>query len=64
MFLNDLLFFSLPLLLVQIWQAVKGDLLVLAKLRFPVQLLVNVIILVWIIVYGTGQATEFIYTQF
>ena len=62
--INDLLFFSIPLLLVQIWQAVKGDLLVLTKLRFPVQLLVNSLILVWIVVFGNHQFTEFIYTQF
>jgi alginate O-acetyltransferase complex protein AlgI len=63
-YINDLLFFCLPLLLVQIWQAYKGDLLILAKLRFPIQLLVNTLILVWIIVFGTRQFTEFIYTQF
>lgn len=63
-FVNDLLFFSFPLLLVQIWQTVKGDLLVLTKLRFPIQLLVNTLILVWIVVFGTHQATEFIYSQF
>jgi D-alanyl-lipoteichoic acid acyltransferase DltB (MBOAT superfamily) len=61
---NDLLFFSFPLLLVQIWQAVKGDLLVMAKLRFPMQLFVNTLILVWIAVFGSHQATEFIYSQF
>jgi hypothetical protein len=49
---------------VQIWQAVKGDLLVLAKLRFSAQLIVNTLILVWIIVFGASQVTEFIYTQF
>ena len=62
--INELLFFSIPLLFVQIWQAGKGDLLVLAKFRFPVQLLVNTLILVWIVVFGTHQFTEFIYTQF
>jgi alginate O-acetyltransferase complex protein AlgI len=63
-FVTDLLFFTIPLLLVQIWQAVKGDLLVLAKLRFSAQLIVNTLILVWIIVFGASQVTEFIYTQF
>jgi hypothetical protein len=38
--------------------------LILAKLRFPIQLLVNTLILVWIIVFGSRQFTEFIYTQF
>jgi hypothetical protein len=63
-YINDLIFFGLPLLLVQIWQVIKGDLLVVAKLRFPVQLVVNTLIVVWIIVFGTRQVTEFIYTQF
>jgi D-alanyl-lipoteichoic acid acyltransferase DltB (MBOAT superfamily) len=63
-YINDLLFFALPLLFVQIWQATKGDLLVLVKLRLPVQLLANTLILVWIIIFGTRQFTEFIYTQF
>jgi len=62
--INELIFFSIPLLFVQIWQAGKGDLLVLAKFRFPVQLLVNSLILVWIVVFGTHEFTEFIYTQF
>jgi alginate O-acetyltransferase complex protein AlgI len=63
-YINDLLFFSLPLLFVQMWQAYKGDLLILAKLRFPLQLLANTVILVWIVVFGSRQFTEFIYTQF
>jgi D-alanyl-lipoteichoic acid acyltransferase DltB (MBOAT superfamily) len=62
--INELIFFSIPLLFVQIWQAGKGDLLVLAKFRFPIQLLVNSLILVWIVVFGTHEFTEFIYTQF
>jgi len=61
---NDLLFFTIPLLLVQIWQAVKSDLLVLSKIRFSAQLIINTLILVWIIVFGASQVTEFIYTQF
>ena len=63
-FANDLIFFTLPLILVQIWQARKGDLLVLAKFRFPVQLFVDTLILVWIVVFGARQVTEFIYSQF
>jgi alginate O-acetyltransferase complex protein AlgI len=63
-YINDLLFFSLPLLFVQMWQAYKGDLLILTKLRFPIQLLANTVILVWIVVFGSRQFTEFIYTQF
>jgi D-alanyl-lipoteichoic acid acyltransferase DltB (MBOAT superfamily) len=63
-YVNDLIFFGLPILLVQIWQAVKSDLLVVAKLRFPLQLIVNTIILVCIIVFGPREVSEFIYTQF
>jgi hypothetical protein len=61
---GELIFFTLPLLLIQVWQSVKGDLLVLSKLRLPVQLFVYSLILVWIVVFGARQATEFIYAQF
>ena len=63
-YIQDLLFLGLPLLFVQIWQTIKGDMLVLAKLRFPLQLVANLLLLVWIIVFGAHGALEFIYSQF
>lgn len=63
-YINDLLFFSLPLGLAHLWQAYKENLLVLSRQRVPIQVLVNSIILVWIIIFGARQVTEFIYSQF
>ena len=63
-FLRDILFYSSPLLIMQLWQAIKGDLLVVTKQRFSAQLLVHSLLLVWIVIFGARQTTEFIYSQF
>jgi D-alanyl-lipoteichoic acid acyltransferase DltB (MBOAT superfamily) len=62
LFIRDILFYSSPLLLMQFWQAIKGDLLVVTKQRFSLQLLVHSLLLIWIVIFGARQTTEFIYT--
>jgi len=64
LFIRDILFYSSPLLLMHLWQAISGDLLVITKQRFSLQLLVHSLLLVWIVIIGARQTTEFIYSQF
>jgi D-alanyl-lipoteichoic acid acyltransferase DltB (MBOAT superfamily) len=61
--INELIFFSIPLLFVQIWQQVRG-LISTGKIPLSCTVIVNSLILVWIVVFGTHEFTEFIYTQF
>ena len=59
-----LLFFSLPLILIQIYQYQKKDLL--APVKFPalIKYSLYTFFLLWIFIFGVREATEFIYFQF
>jgi len=57
-------FFALPLLLMQIYQYVKRDLLTLTKLPALSRVLVYGFFLTWILIFGVRGSTEFIYFQF
>jgi D-alanyl-lipoteichoic acid acyltransferase DltB (MBOAT superfamily) len=59
-----LVFFTLPLLIVQVWQYLKGDLLVLPKLRAWARVPVYSLLAIWILVFGVRESIEFIYFQF
>lgn len=59
-----LLFFSLPLIAVQIYQHFTRDLLILAKLNSWFQIPVYSLMLIWMSIFGVRQSTEFIYFQF
>jgi len=61
---SKLLFFGLPLLLVQICQYLTGDLLILTKLRGFARVPVYSFLLIWILMFGLGESMEFIYFQF
>jgi alginate O-acetyltransferase complex protein AlgI len=61
---TELAFFSLPLLIVQIYQYVTGDLLAVVKFRTPVRVIIYSMLLLWIAVFGVRASTEFIYFQF
>jgi len=62
--LSSLLFFALPLLLVQIFQARQGDLLAPTHLRPALRLPLYAALLVGIVVLGVRDSIEFIYFQF
>jgi alginate O-acetyltransferase complex protein AlgI len=57
-------FFALPLLLVQIYQYVKRDLLIPIKLPALSRVLVYGFFLTWILIFGVRESTEFIHFQF
>jgi alginate O-acetyltransferase complex protein AlgI len=63
-FLTEIAFFGLPLLLVQLFQHYRTDLLVMTKVPpFP-RISFYAILLFWILIFGVRESTEFIYFQF
>jgi len=59
-----LLFFSLPLVIIQIFQYVKRDLLAPLTLPFAVRVMMYIYFILWIFIFGVREAAEFIYFQF
>jgi D-alanyl-lipoteichoic acid acyltransferase DltB (MBOAT superfamily) len=63
-FFRKLVFFTAPLLLIQLFQYKTRDLLILLKARIPIQILLYGWMLLWMIIFGVRESTEFIYFQF
>ena len=61
---ETLLFFAAPLLIVQLWQHISKDLLIITKLPNWGTNLIYGFLLINIFLYGVRQSTEFIYFQF
>ena len=61
---KNILFFATPLLIVQLWQHLSRDLLVITKLPNWLTNLIYSFFLINICLYGIRQSTEFIYFQF
>ena len=61
---SKLLFFALPLFLVEVFQYVTRDLLILTKLPSFVRVFAYGFLAVWLLVFGTSESVEFIYFQF
>jgi len=59
-----LLFYSLPLVIIQIWQHISGVLLIVTKQSTLIRGLVYGLLLFGLIVFGAREPTEFIYFQF
>lgn len=62
--LQVIVFFSLPLLVIQIVQYIKKDLLFITKLSMLRVVAIYTIMLMWIIIFGVKDSVEFIYFQF
>lgn len=60
----NLVFFSLPLVAIQVWQYRSGDLLIVTKQRAIIQGAIYGAMLYGIIVMGARDSMEFIYFQF
>lgn len=60
----DLVFFSLPLLAIQIYQGITQDLLAVTKLNRGLRITIYGLMLVWIVLFSDRDSTEFIYFQF
>jgi alginate O-acetyltransferase complex protein AlgI len=63
-FTRMMLFFTIPLIVIQVYQYATRDLLILLKIRLPIQILLYAWMLLWVIVFGVRESTEFIYFQF
>ena len=61
---KELLFFTTPLLIVQLWQHLSRDLLIITKLPNWFTNIIYSFFLINICLYGVRQSTEFIYFQF
>jgi D-alanyl-lipoteichoic acid acyltransferase DltB (MBOAT superfamily) len=61
---SSLLFFSLPLLVVQVFQYITRDLLILPKLPALARVPVYSFLLIWALIFGTTESAQFIYFQF
>jgi hypothetical protein len=61
---HQLLFYSIPLLVIQIYQYAKRDLLAPMKLNPIIRVPLYAHFLLWIFIFGVREAAEFIYFQF
>lgn len=60
----DFLFYSLPLVIIQVWQHLSGDLLIVTKQISLIRGGIYGLLLFGIIVFGARESMEFIYFQF
>jgi hypothetical protein len=60
----ELLFYAGPLVLVQLFQYLRRDLLVLTRLPTLARAPVYAWMILWIVIFGIRESTEFIYFQF
>ncbi|MFX0198422.1 MAG: MBOAT family protein, partial [Candidatus Hodarchaeota archaeon] len=63
-FTLELLFFTMPLLLMEISQYLTRDLLILTKLRAFARVPIYSFMIIWIFIFGVRESMEFIYFQF
>jgi alginate O-acetyltransferase complex protein AlgI len=61
---HHLVFFATPLVLVNLFQYVRVDLLAPTRLLLPARILMYAFILVWILIFGVRESIEFVYFQF
>ncbi len=60
----ELFFYVSPLIMIQLYQYITRDLLILTKFRTPMRSLIYGLLLTWIFVFGVRDSLEFIYFQF
>jgi D-alanyl-lipoteichoic acid acyltransferase DltB (MBOAT superfamily) len=60
----DFLFYSLPLVIVQVWQHLSGDLLIITKQTSFIKGLIYGLLIFGLVVFGARESMEFIYFQF
>jgi D-alanyl-lipoteichoic acid acyltransferase DltB (MBOAT superfamily) len=59
-----LVFLCAPLVLIELWQYRRADLLAPCKLRAPLRIPLYGFLMVWVLVFGVRETMEFIYFQF
>jgi hypothetical protein len=55
---------SAPLVAVQVWQQLRGDLLVMANSPVPIRVFIHAGLLAGIFFFGIRSGSEFLYFQF
>jgi D-alanyl-lipoteichoic acid acyltransferase DltB (MBOAT superfamily) len=63
-FWRDFLFFTTPLLIIQIFQYLKSDLLIITKAPIIIRVPIYSFLLIWTVIFGSREIVEFIYFQF
>lgn len=61
---KHLAFYAAPLVIVQAWQHLSGDLLAPMKLKPAKKSLLYAFMILWIFIFGVRESVEFIYFQF
>lgn len=61
---QTIIFFSFPLIVIQLLQYIKKDLLFITKLSISRVAIIYAFMLIWIIIFGVKKSVEFIYFQF
>src|SRR5688572_11130546 len=64
LYLGDLIFFSLPLIVMQLIQYRTRDLLIVLRLPLVLRATVFGGVIVWTVIFASRTPTEFIYFQF
>lgn len=62
--LAEIVFFSFPLVLIEIYQYMSRDLLLLTRLPTLMRIIVYGLIIIWTLIFGARESLEFIYFQF
>ena len=62
--LLELVFFTFPLVLIELYQYMSRDLLLLTRLPAIVRVIVYALLIVWTLIFGVRESLEFIYFQF
>lgn len=63
-FLQLIVFYSLPLIIIQVVQHIKKDLLFATKLPTILTAIIFAVMIAWSFIFSTGTSVEFIYFQF
>jgi alginate O-acetyltransferase complex protein AlgI len=62
--LVEIVFFTFPLVLIEIYQYMSRDLLLLTRSPIVVRILVYALLIIWTLIFGARESLEFIYFQF
>ncbi|MCA9916907.1 MAG: MBOAT family protein [Anaerolineales bacterium] len=62
--LRDMMFFALPLIVIEVYQYASRDLLRLTRWPLALRVLVYALLVAWTLIFGARESLEFIYFQF
>jgi hypothetical protein len=62
--LVNLVFFTVPLVLIELYQYMSRNLLLLTRLPILARITIYGLIIIWTLIFGERESLEFIYFQF